>query len=205
MDVYILRHGETHWNAIQRIQGQLPAELNDMGRSQASEVGAKLANFGIQKIFSSDLIRCHETARIVNNLINVDLVLSSALREITYGDWEGNFWENVYSENPYLNGDWKLLGSRFDSPGGEKALVFRKRVISEFAGIVADAREQKILIVSHGQVMKMILSCFATVKESELFTFQRINNCDPIHLNSDKITIFLDRHLAGDQFDLVQG
>ena len=203
MDAYILRHGETHWNAINRIQGQQPAELNDRGRAQARAVARELSNLGIEKIYSSDLIRSLETAEIVNKELNVELLLSDKLREIGYGKWEGQLWETVYAENPDLGNSWECLGADFSSPGGEKALGFRKRVIDEFSRIIMSEPDRKILLVVHGQVMKMILSCFQQVKASELFTFIRLSNCQYIHFDSAQLDSFCRTVRAGQSFNLL--
>ena len=191
MNVYLLRHGETEWNVIQRIQGQQQVDLNENGRAQALVAAKQLMNFEIQKIYTSDLARSLETAQIINSLLKADLEISNGLREIAYGEWEGKLWETVYNENPYLNHSWENMGIQFTSPCGEKAVDFRNRVIHEFSRIVTNETANSILIVTHGQVIKMILSCFTPVKGSEIFTFMHNGNCECVKINSTKLTKFM--------------
>ena len=205
MDVFILRHGETHWNTIKRIQGQQQVELNDQGRKQAREVAGQLKNIGIEKIYSSSLMRSLETAQIINEYLDVELKISDQLHEIGYGEWEGQLWENIYEENPQLGNSWESLGAEFSSPGGEQVLEFRHRVISEFTRIVINESTRIILLVVHGQVMKMILSCFRQVRASELFTFIRLSNCEYIHFSSEDVDGFISSVKSRNTFDLLDG
>lgn len=204
MEVLLLRHGETHWNVINRIQGQLQAELNDRGRDQARAVARQLSEAGIKKVYSSDLVRSVETAQIINKDMNVELELSDQLREITYGEWEGQLWETIYQEYPRLNNSWEQSGAQFSSPGGEQALDFRNRVVNEFSRIVRAREASKILLVVHGQVMKMIMSCFQPVRASELFTFVRLSNCELVYFNSARIDSFIKTVESQSDFNLLE-
>ncbi|MGL5500038.1 MAG: histidine phosphatase family protein, partial [Plesiomonas shigelloides] len=59
--IYLIRHGETEWNATRRIQGHTDSPLTELGMLQAAQVGQYLAEEGIGKIISSDLGRAQQT------------------------------------------------------------------------------------------------------------------------------------------------
>lgn len=65
-EIVVVRHGETAWNAISKVQGQLDVELNETGRQQAAEVGDRLSREPKPSvIYTSDLQRASETAQII--------------------------------------------------------------------------------------------------------------------------------------------
>jgi probable phosphoglycerate mutase len=59
--LFALRHGQTAYNATQRLQGHLDIGLDDTGRWQARRLGAALADAGILAVYSSDLVRARDT------------------------------------------------------------------------------------------------------------------------------------------------
>ena len=63
--IILVRHGETDWNAERRWQGHSDRPLNEAGRRQAEELAARLDGAPIDAVYSSDLLRAHETARLL--------------------------------------------------------------------------------------------------------------------------------------------
>jgi len=188
--IRLVRHGETDWNRIKRIQGQRQVSLNEEGIAQSLEIEKELRLVNIDEIYSSDLKRSIQTATIINRSRGMPITKLSGLREMNYGDWEGRMWEDIYRDNPYLNESWESLGNKFKAIGGESASQFRKRVTKTFENMVTTTTASNILIVSHAQVMKMILLCFREVRESEIFTFMEIDNCSVLTVNSEEIQTY---------------
>ena len=62
---YLVRHGETEWNRTGRMQGHINVPLSGVGRRQATLLAAQLGDVRFDAIYSSDLDRAHETARLV--------------------------------------------------------------------------------------------------------------------------------------------
>jgi 2,3-bisphosphoglycerate-dependent phosphoglycerate mutase len=87
--IILARHGETDWNRERRWQGHSDRPLNDTGREQAETLAAQLADEPIAAVYSSDLVRAHETARIVAERLGLDVVAVPGLRERRFGSWEG--------------------------------------------------------------------------------------------------------------------
>lgn len=80
---YLCRHGETNWNVEKRIKGQLETidtEFTERGIKQIETLATFIESNNVQAIFSSDLSRTVETARIVNNKINVPLYFYNKFR-----------------------------------------------------------------------------------------------------------------------------
>ena len=84
--VWMVRHGETQWNAEHRFQGISDIELIDRGREQAKELAVRIGERRFDSVWSSDLVRAVETARIVFGEPSIDV----RLRELDFGDIDAN-------------------------------------------------------------------------------------------------------------------
>ena len=85
LQVYLVRHGETQWNAERRIQGQSDSPLTAKGEQQAMQVGERARTFGITHVISSDLGRTRRTAEIIAQACGCDITLDARLRELHMG------------------------------------------------------------------------------------------------------------------------
>lgn len=85
LQVYLVRHGETQWNAERRIQGQSDSPLTAKGEQQAMQVGERARSLSITHIISSDLGRTKRTAEIIAQACGCDITFDSRLRELDMG------------------------------------------------------------------------------------------------------------------------
>lgn len=85
LQVYLVRHGETQWNAERRIQGQSDSPLTAKGESQAVQVGERVRTYGITHVIASDLGRTRRTAEIIADACGCGVTLDSRLRELDMG------------------------------------------------------------------------------------------------------------------------
>ncbi len=60
MNIYLVRHGQTDWNKLKKIQGHTDIPLNDTGRRQAEKIKSQVSNLNVKSIISSDLLRAKE-------------------------------------------------------------------------------------------------------------------------------------------------
>src|SRR5918995_6148846 len=117
--IILARHGETDWNLERRWQGHSDRPLNETGLAQAEELAEELAGEPIAAVYSSDLVRAHETARIVAHRLGLDVVAVPGLRERRFGSWEGLQDVEVERRFPRLHGP----------PGGETRPELLRRVL----------------------------------------------------------------------------
>ena len=87
--LYIVRHGQTDWNNLDKIQGVADVPLNDIGRAQANIAADRLARFNFEYIVSSNLSRATETANIIGNKLNLRVEYDARLREYDFGKLTG--------------------------------------------------------------------------------------------------------------------
>lgn len=100
MRLYIMRHGETNWNARKLLQGGSETILNENGRRLALVTGEALSDVPFRKVFSSPLKRAMETTRLVLGNRNIEIVSEPRIREISFGIYEGKCYHPDHMEIP---------------------------------------------------------------------------------------------------------
>lgn len=153
---WLIRHGETQWNAERRLQGWLDIPLNAVGQQQAHRVAGHLQSsaFGAQVdiVVSSDLCRAYETAQIAATHLGLPIVRDAQLRERCYGIYEGQDWamlEGKQAGSQYIN---------FRDPAqqveqGETLPAFAERITQAFERLARKYPQQNLLVFSHGGVI----------------------------------------------------
>jgi broad specificity phosphatase PhoE len=140
----LVRHGESTWNAEERLQGQLDPPLSERGRDQARALAQVVEALGIprDRIISSDLARARETAE----LIGVEPgAFDPRWREIDIGEWGGRIAAEVDAESDELT-NWR--GGPRTAPDGEPWDLFAARVWDAVDDLVAVGGTW--LVVCHG-------------------------------------------------------
>jgi probable phosphoglycerate mutase len=173
MRLFLVRHGQTAWNAEQRAQGHGDIELDETGRAQALRLAGALADEGIERILASDLKRTVQTATPLAERIGQKIETSSDLRERHFGELEGLNYEQVragISERAILFGT-DAHAVRPD--GGESYLDVWQRV-SRAKNLIDPARGTT-LIVSHGGAQAILLTHLLEKGVEEARTFRFAN------------------------------
>ena len=102
MELYIIRHGKTIWNAEKRLQGRTDIELNQEGKEKAVALGKKLKDIPFDLIYSSPLKRAFTTASLIKGERNIKIITDERLTELCFGEQEGkDFSEWQKKENPF--------------------------------------------------------------------------------------------------------
>src|SRR5678815_298177 len=92
---YLVRHGETEWNASSRMQGQLDSRLTPLGRKHAKNSARLLARLGVDAVFASPLGRVRETVEIVQTELAVPVTFDDRLKEWSAGEWSGELHAEI--------------------------------------------------------------------------------------------------------------
>lgn len=144
--LFLVRHGQTDWNAESRLAGWTNVGLTDLGRQQASALRPRLAERSFDAVWASDLQRAVHTAQLAAG----EPVVDERLREIHFGELEGARW-------PELEPRWRdplKDFSGFAAPGGESLDDLGAR-LSAFAD---ELRPGKHLIFVHGGVIRWFMN-----------------------------------------------
>lgn len=144
--IYLIRHGETEWNKERRIQGHKNIALSDVGRKQAEQLASHLWSVKFDAIYTSDLWRAQETARIVAGKHQLPVTSSVDFRERYCGEWEGRTVDELVSKYP----DWEMIrpvGGKYGvEPTGQVQNRFRRKCES----LATQHLGGQIAIVAHG-------------------------------------------------------
>jgi probable phosphoglycerate mutase len=156
--VIFIRHGETDWNRIKRIQGHVDIPLSQHGLQQAEQLGARLAREGrIDAVYSSDLQRAQQTARPFAAALGLEVRLSEGLRERFYGAFQAHDSDEINEKFPAEYIEWQTRDPGFSPPGeGESQRVFYHRVVHAMEPVVAAHPGGRIAVVAHGGVLDCI-------------------------------------------------
>lgn len=156
--LYLVRHGQSTWNAAARLQGQTPDPgLTPLGRQQAREAAARLEGTGVEAIYSSDLRRAVQTATPIADNLGMEIRLSPALRERGYGSLEGH----PSADAVELAGDIDWLDPDVCPGGGESLRDVHTRASYAVAQCVDRHPDAAIVLVSHGDTIRVIAASLA--------------------------------------------
>lgn len=166
----IIRHGQTEYNLAGRYMGRLDIPLADVGRRKIKKISNQIEPH--QVIFTSPLQRTVETALIINQRLKIDIEANYALVERSLGVYEGLTKDQANEIYPDL---YKaIITQQYDQcpPGGETINSVISRVHSFLDDLVEDKNYQKIMIVTHGFVIKIIHKYFhPEMCDGEFFRF----------------------------------
>ena len=161
--ILAIRHGETAWNVDTRIQGQLDIPLNATGRWQAGQVASALADEDLSAIYTSDLLRAHETAEAVGRSKGLPLLTDEGLRERAFGIFQGRTFTEIEAEWPDEAARWRKRDPHFGPDGGEALQVFYDRCVATVTRLAAAHPGETIAFVAHGGVMDCLYRLAARI------------------------------------------
>lgn len=173
--ICLVRHGETDWNALGKIQGRTDIPLNSTGIQQAEECGEFLKATEWDVMITSPLKRAKQTAEIINQYLHLPLEIMDEFVERYFGDAEGMTLEermSVYPDRQY--------------PNQEDRQTLEKRVMEGLYKINQKYKNGKVLLVAHGAVIHSILTILSD-DEVSIGNTPLLNACiSNIHFQQDK-------------------
>ena len=174
--IYLIRHGETEWNKMQRSQGcsnDIP--LSGEGIKQAEAVSERLKDEKIDLFFSSHLIRANKTAEIIAKPHNKDVHIFEEFKEMNFGCWEGLCFDEIKKNHTEALKVWRETPQLAKIPMAESIVGLRERSIGKLLQILKDNPDKNILIVSHGVTIKTMITSIMGIELSNLHKISQDN------------------------------
>ena len=190
--IYLIRHGETDWNARGLLQGQSDIPLNKEGEKQTIEAAKKhFKKIKFAAIFSSDLVRAKRTAEIIALEKKMAVETSVLLRERDFGPFEGKHWQEVEKELRMSIKEFRMLSDEVAKKLGiESDEKIMERFLRFLREVAVAYRGKNVLIVTHGSVMRVFLTKLGYLsKEESRQVF--IKNLAFIKVLSDGVDFFV--------------
>jgi alpha-ribazole phosphatase len=155
--IYLIRHGQTAWNAEGRWQGTMDVPLGATGHEQARQLAVSLQDRSITAIYSSDLTRARTTAEPLAQIKHLPIHQEARLQEINFGVFQGMTHEEIRQKYPVE--ERALFTNYMDSaaPEGESRRQMQARVFSVWQEILANEAGPEIVIVTHGGPVRLLL------------------------------------------------
>ncbi|WP_353717507.1 histidine phosphatase family protein [Dyadobacter sp. 676] len=159
LHVYLLRHGETSWNADgNRYCGATDIGLTQKGLEQAHLAAALLKGVQFDAVYTSPLQRAHRTAAIASGN-RADIIVEQRLIEASFGEWEGKTRAEFIAENPALWNAWAQEPDYVRAGGtGETAVEVVTRVDDFFNELITKHPNGTVLVVAHNTVNRFYMA-----------------------------------------------
>lgn len=173
--IYIVRHGQTEWNLLGKTQGHGNSDLTPKGIEQAELLADSMTKYPIDYIYSSDLGRAYQTAKIIGNKLNIEVEKTEALREMNFGTWEGRIIKDIIEEDPELYKMWRNEPHLAKIPQGETLSQIKERTDAFIKEINEKYDGKHIVLVTHSLCARIMLLSFL---DSDVKNIYRINQAN---------------------------
>ena len=158
MLIFLVRHAESTWNPMKKIQGQRDPRLSDYGKKEAELLAKRFEDLSFEGVYASGLKRAYQTAEIVVGK-RTPVIREAGLNEISLGDWEGKTLRTIRKKYGEAFDQWAVRPTRIRIPGGEDFKAFLRRVKRTLGAIESAHTDGNVLVVCHGGV----ISTYATL------------------------------------------
>ena len=191
MEIYIVRHGETIWNADKRLQGSMDIELDENGRELAGETGRNLEDTHFDVIYSSPLIRAYETACLIRGHRNIQIIRDDRLRELCFGVNEGGDFSKLIEDTSDPFHYFFKEPDKYRAPKDGESLEHLCSRGKEFMQEVIEPLEKnrklkRIMIVGHGALNKAIMCYIKQHGIDKFWSGGLQKNCNVIIVKFDE-------------------
>ena len=195
MKLYLIRHGETDWNKLEKCQGVSDIPLNSKGLSQAKDLAYSLRDEDISAIYSSDLSRAFTTANEVARYHSEEVKIDERFREMDQGVFEGLEFGYLREKHGDILKKWSEEPETLRIPGGETLLEVQERAWNGIDNLINLYNGRSVLLVSHNMTIISLLCKFSkksllsfkefSVKESSKSVISCNNDIFEIELFND--------------------
>ncbi len=158
--ILIVRHAETEWNRLRRVQGISDIPLNERGLAQAEALGRRLEPEPIRAIYSSPLARARQTAEAIAGPHGLPVDTLAGLTELHQGEFEGKAFGDLVVHHAELLAAFAKDPTHVRIPGGETMAEVQARAWDAFTGILERHDAGSVAVVGHNMTNLALLCRF---------------------------------------------
>ncbi|RMG73728.1 MAG: alpha-ribazole phosphatase [Nitrospirae bacterium] len=175
----LVRHGKTVGSEELRYKGHIDVPLSEEGIKEVEALARIIkGHFNpVSKIYCSDLSRAKQTAEIIAGSLGLEPLAMNVLRERSFGLWEGMSFEEIASAYPEEFERWKSDPYRFSPPEGESTEDVKNRVVPAVEEIINRHRGERVMVVSHGGVTRVLLCHYLGIPLNNIFRIEQDFAC----------------------------
>lgn len=185
--LYIMRHGQTDWNYVHKLQGNSNIMLNETGRQMAREAREKYPDIPIDVCYVSPLSRAQETAEIFLEGRDVPILTDARLHEFAFGIYEGV--QNIFTKPEHPMYPFFKDPVNYRAEGGAESL---EELFERTGAFIEDtlkpvlASGQNVLVVGHGAMNLGIVNQIRHVPVSDFWRYH-FGNCDILTIENSEL------------------
>ncbi len=172
LEIILVRHGETAYNASETFRGRADVPLNETGLKQAKLLGECLSREKINVVYSSPLQRAVKTAEAIAAPHKLKVNIAASLDDIDCGQWQGLTLSEVKEKYSEVYQDWLDMPEQVKIPGGESLEDVKKRALPFVQDAVTRCGKGKIVLVSHRAVNKVLICALLRLDNSSFWSFK---------------------------------
>ena len=154
----LVRHALTVDNQKSRLSGHIDSSISEEGREQIDKITNYLKDFDIDKIYTTTSSRTKDTVKKLSELKFIEIIEKESLKEISFGDFEGLTFDEIKDKYPKEFQDMIEKGYEYKYPNGESLIDSYNRVCIELDNIISNNDNRTILICSHGETIRNIIT-----------------------------------------------
>ncbi len=175
--IHLIRHGEVEGHEVKRYNGQADVAVTPKGNAQLGMLQLRMQKLPVTAVYSSDLGRCLDGAKMLAAGYGLEPIREKKLRELDAGKWERLTWDEIQEKYP---GEWKARLKdivNVPMPGGENLLDLARRVRPVIKKIVKQHMGEEIIVVAHGGVNRIILLDAIGAPLKSMFAIEQDYGC----------------------------
>jgi len=167
--LFLIRHGRTAWNAVERYRGREDLPLDEVGQLQAKALADGFAAVRLAAVYSSPLQRAWHIAQAIAATQGLDVRLHDGLLDIDYGQWQGLSPEEARARFPQLFRDWEEQPQKVRFPGGEGLAEVRERAVAALEDVARRHSGASVALVSHRVVCQVMMCAMLGLDDSRFW------------------------------------
>ena len=180
MKIYLVRHGEAEGSEGLAV-GHLDLPLSALGARNVEALAVSWQGPLPDRIFSSDLRRAAESARIFAAQLGGSPVIDPRLREISFGEWDGRSWDEIYESDRHRYDAWSERWWDLAPLGGESFADLEARVLAWLREL---KEEETVLAVAHGGSIRALLAGLRVIPRERAFDL----DLNPARISAVEVT-----------------